>query len=227
MEFVGVIIALVIAVLTLCSLFIFNGQLNEMRRQTEVSERPWLSVEAKPNSGLTFVNKQQPVVAIKFSIKNVGKSIAKNIQVDVKMFATSPEVPLSADAETNQEKICNHPQPVTVGMFDMFPDQPTEQIMSVSASPDTVTSQTVEYKGLNFIGLYVVGCVSYYSSFGAELHQTRFAYRLMGPRPASPDGKPWPPSDWTKVLAGFQIGTDVSLEQLSMMQELLARNSAY
>jgi len=48
LEVTGILVALAIAYLTFRSLIVFNGQLIVMKQQTEISERPWLSVEPKP-----------------------------------------------------------------------------------------------------------------------------------------------------------------------------------
>lgn len=162
LEVLGVFLALAIAVFTLCSLFIFNGQLREMRRQTEISERPWLSVQIKPQI-LNFVNGSQAVLGVKISMTNVGKSIAKNIRVSVKLFPTNPSLPIALDAADNQQKLCNPPHPSDAVSFDLFPtDKPAEQVVGVSVLPQAVASQSVKaaYPGQQprvYVGLYVVG----------------------------------------------------------------------
>ncbi len=98
-------LTILIAVAAFWSAFIFQKQLEEARRQTEISERPWLSiVEARPVNGLIFVNGQQPALALKFFLKNVGHSIAKDAQIDVKMFPTPPGMPVATDALQHQRE---------------------------------------------------------------------------------------------------------------------------
>jgi hypothetical protein len=229
LEIIGVILASAIAVSTLCSLFIFNGQLKEMQRATEISERPWLSVEAAPVNGLVFVNGEQAVLKLNLSIKNVGKSIAKDVQTDAKMFPTAAGIPAGIDADKNQRELCDHPKLTQLGSLDLFPtDNPVEREMDISAIPSAIATQAVTYPGDNprrFVGFYVVGCVSYHSSFGDKIHQTLFSYLLIGPPLTSPDGKLLTLPNGMPPI-GFEVGVDVPQNNIRLMREFFSRNAA-
>ena len=88
-----------IAIAAFWSACIFQGQLTEARRLTEISERPWLSVEIFPLSGISWIEgappaselNDSPFMKLKVSIKNVGKSIAKDVQIDAKMIPTGAD----------------------------------------------------------------------------------------------------------------------------------------
>lgn len=205
-----------------------NGELEAVQKQTEISERPWLSVEATAVNGLIFVNGEQAALTLKFSIKNVGKSIAKDVQIDVKLFPTAP-MPVAADAGKNQRELCEYPKPQQVGRFDVFPtDQAEEREMGISAIPSAIATQPVTNSGdkpRRFAGFYVVGCVTYNSSFGTELHQTRFAYILVGPPIFSPEGGFLMLPNGMPVV-GFEVGVDVPQDKLRMIQEFFSRNDA-
>jgi len=233
LEIIGVIVGLAIAVFTLCSLLIFNGQLKEMRRQTEISERPWLSVEPKP-IWLNYVDNpagKQAVLVLRLSVRNVGKSIAKDIQIDAKIFPTQVGMPVATDAMKNQKELCDHPVLAPVGRFDLFPvDQPAEREMDISAAPSAIEAQaesTAGDKPRMFVGFYFVGCITYHSSFGNEIRQTFFSYHLVGPPIMAADAKPLVLPNGMPVMMGFEVGIGVKQDQLGLIQELFARNDAY
>jgi hypothetical protein len=234
LEIAGVLIALGLAGMTLRSLFIFNGQLQEMRNQTDISERPWLSVEAEPVNGLMFVNGRQPVFVLKLSTRNVGKSIAKDIQADAKMFPIEPGMPVAIDAAQKQGELCDHPQRAPIGLFDLFPsDKPDVRELDISSTVSDVAAQATKINfpdgsSHDFVGFYVVGCVSYRASFGTSYHQTRFAYHLIAPPVMLPDGKPIPLTkpDGSFLLNGFEVGINVPKEKMGMITELFGQNQA-
>lgn len=201
-----------------------------IQEQTEISERPWISVEATAPNGLTFVNGEQPAFALRLSIKNVGKSIAKDVQADAKLFPTSPSFPVSLDALKHQGELCDHPASDPIGRFDLFPGETTDREMDVSVNPNDIASQSVTYPGdkpRKFVGFYAVGCVSYRFSFGTKFHQTRFAYHLLGPIVTSPDGKLFiPPNGMMPPMMGFEVGVNVPKDKVNLMQELFGRSDS-
>jgi hypothetical protein len=179
-----VLLTVLVAAAAFWSAWIFQGQLTEARRATEIQERPWLSVDAKPINGLIFVNGQQPVVKLALSIKNVGHSIAKTVHLEVKMYPTVVNLPVATDAVQRQREICDHPHIGSAGDFDLFPmDQPVERDVDITVAPSAIAGQAASIlvgdKTRKFFGLYVIGCASYHYSFGADIHQTRFAYHLV------------------------------------------------
>jgi ElaB/YqjD/DUF883 family membrane-anchored ribosome-binding protein len=202
-----------------------------IQKQTEISERPWLSVDVATVNGLIWVNGQQAALTLKLSIKNVGKSIAKGIQANAKLVPTAAGMPISANAAQAQRELCDHFGTDQVGAFDLFPaDHPTERQLSISAVPSAIATQSVTIQGdkapRTFVGFDVVGCVSYHSSFGREVHQTRFAYRLIGPQVTSPDGKFLIMPDGMPVIMDFEIGVAVPQDNVGLIQELLGSNYA-
>ena len=60
------------------------------------------------------------------------------------------------------------------------------------------------------------------------MHQTLFAYHLLGPPITTADRKPLIlPDGMPVIMGGFEIGVGVKEAQLGVMQELFARNDAY
>lgn len=200
----------VLAGASIYQFIIMSGQLGEMQRQTEISSRPWLSVQVSPGTDLKWVNGNQAVVGINVSIKNVGKSIAKDIEINAKLFPTS--LPVSEDAAQNQRQLCGHPQ-IGLGKFDLFPDEPPEERV--------VDISTILPAGTRFIGFYIVGCVSYHYSFGTAIHQTLFAQHLFGPRIHPPEVM-----EGSTTPADFELGVNVPRDQIQMTRELLGYNEA-
>jgi hypothetical protein len=208
-------------------------QTAEVRRQTEISERPWLSIEPKPIwlSYVTYPTGKQAVLVIRFSVKNVGKSVAKGIQIDAKMFPADPSMPVSVDAFQNQRDVCGHPVAAgQIGQFDLFPvDQPAEREMDIPAVPSAIDAKAVSGRddhSRKFVGFYVVGCASYRYSFGTDPHRTFFAYHLLGPVSLDAATKPLILANGMPVMAGFEVGINVKKDRLGLMQELVARNDA-
>jgi hypothetical protein len=202
-----------------------------IQKQTDISERPWLSVEATPVNGLTFVNGQQAVLVLKLSIKNVGKSVAKDVQADAKLLPTPVGIPLALDAAQKQRELCDNPKVDPVGRFDIFPgDHSTERELDISSIPPASIIQSVTNPGekpRSFVGFYVVGCISYHSSFGMEMHQTRFGYHLVGPPIISPDGKGFLMlSNGQPLMMGFEMGVNVPEDKVGFWHELFSRNDA-
>lgn len=197
----------------------------------EATERPWLSVKVAPAGDLYFVKGKQAALAIKVSIKNVGKSIAKDVQIDAKLSPSPPGLPMALNAAQTEAELCNNPRPARIGWFYLFPtDSPAERTLDISAIPSAIAKQSVTSLGVRrrtFVGLYVVGCVTYRFSFGAEVHQTRFAYQLIGP-PTTPLGrKPLIlPNGMLAMPGTFEIGAKVPEKRLHLMQELTAPNDA-
>ncbi len=131
---------------------------------------------------------------------------------------------------TAKKELCDKPQPQHVGWFDLFPtEQPAERNLSASAPAADISSKSVVIKGekpRKFVGFYVVGCVTYRSSFGAEFHQTHFAYHVIGPLIVSSEGRPLVLPNGAVAWGGFEVGVSAPQNQVGFMQELFSLNDA-
>lgn len=237
-DWLVVALTLVVAIAAIGSAWIFQAQLTEARRFTEISERPWLSVEISPLSGISWVNAPtasglngSPYIKLKVSIKNVGKSIAKDVQIDAKLFPTDADFTQTPEAIENQRKLCDHPTPQQIMKFDVFPvDQATEREKTIGVLPREIESRlTTSSDNVHrrFVGLYFVGCASYHYSFESNLRQTFFAYSVIGPPIRSPNGDLLILSNGKPIMGGFEVGVDVGQDKIGMEQEIFARNDAY
>lgn len=202
-----------------------------IQRQTIISERPWLSVEAT-TEGLTYSGQQgnQPALVLNLSIRNVGKSVAKNVQADAKMFAAAPGMPISVDAPQKQHELCDHPKLSQAFATDLFPsDIPVQRQLDISVLPADVATQSITSLdgSRSFVSFYVVGCVTYLFSFDNEIGQTRFAYHLMGPvGPFTKSGQVLQLSGGKMPMADFETGANVPKNELGLAQEGFAYNDA-
>jgi hypothetical protein len=188
LEFAGILVALAIAYFTYRSLNIFNGQLQQMRTQTEISERPCLSAEISPASGIMW-SQGSPSMSLKLSLRNVGKSVAKNIQVEGKIVPVDDTFPSDPITITKQNEICGKVKFVQFARTDLFPiDKPFEERVSISGDSKDVASKAKTASKIDsrkVVGLAVVGCVNYLFSFQVnpgqgEAGQTFFAFHIAG-----------------------------------------------
>jgi hypothetical protein len=102
-------------------------------------------------------------------------------------------------------------------------------VVSISVIPAAIAPIAAAYrdgKSRRFVGLYIIGCIRYHSSFATQAHQTRFARHLLGPPVMSRDGKFLTLPDGKAPLAGFEIGVEVPKKKLGLMNEILAYNDA-
>ena len=98
--------------------------------------------------------------------------------------------------------------------------------MDISAFP---SAKAVTYPGAkpgNFVGFYIVGCVSYRYSFGTEIHQTYFAYHIVHPIGIGPKGKWMTLPNGQTLTVGFEIGINVDKKDVTFWQEPFARHDA-
>jgi hypothetical protein len=208
-----------------------NAALNSalaIQKQTEISERPWISVEATAER-LIFVNGRQAALVLKLSIKNVGKSVAKNVQADAKMFAAPPGLPIAVESPTKQRELCDHPKLSQMFSTDLFPSgHPVERELDISVLPSDIAAQSSSTadKSHSFVGFYVVGCLTYLFSFDNKVGQTRFAYHVIGPAGFTSGGQPVNLPNGTIPMMSFEVGVDVPKDKISLMQEALASNDA-
>lgn len=225
------VLSVVIAGAAIWSACIFQDQLTEARRYTEVSERPWLTVQAVADNGLVFEYGQQAELEITFSVNNVGHSPAKDVQIDAKMF---PSVAIGqSDPEAirrQQQEVCDSPKVNDIGKFDLFPiPEPTKQQKGISVLPSDIATKAIPIstdKNRKFVGFYVVGCVSYRFSFDTKYHQTFFAYDLLRIVPWE-NGKILMLSNGTPLMQGFEVGVSAPQKEVSLINDLFGRNDAY
>lgn len=198
----------------------------------EISSRPWLFV--KPtivDNGLWFPvfpgGKLNAGLTIQFSIKNVGKTIAKNVQIEVKFVprrvaiaGMMPSIPFISNARQVQEEACNASEKGDrTYNEDVFPvKKPTEETLGVSTGLQALSQTEGQIGSQSYVGFDLVGCISYHSSYSGTIHHTWFAYYLTGPR-LRVENHPI-------SIGFFEVGTPVKADQIQLEPQIFARNDA-
>jgi len=226
------VLTVAIAIAAIWSACIFQGQLEEARRLTIISERPWLDINVEPSSDLTF-NNEGVNVTVTFLVKNFGKSIAQRTQINAKVSPVAPSLPVAPQAGDVQEELCRSPGLQRIGTFDVLPDNkpiepaPEQGVGVPMAEMNSLAVKSRDDSSRRFIGLYLVGCITYFSSFEPNPHQTRFAYHLGGPLLWQPDGKLLFLANGIFHTGDFEIGITIPKGRITMTKELFGSNGHY
>lgn len=183
LEFLTVIAAIVLAVLTLCTLLIFNGQLAQMKHQTCIqqeaavnAERAWVGLAETPQVDTTSLRRKRFSANIRLSIKNFGHGPAFNV------FAGS-RFAIHGHVQQAITSMCNLLFPF-VGIKPTAPVASSENIQGTQwgeilfpNQPPYVASTNWEGESSKIIGqeVFVVGCIVYKDQFGNP-HWTKFSY---------------------------------------------------
>jgi len=168
-----------------------NGQLSAVQQQTEVAERPWVYADIVPSGGptnesgdaLRFSN-DSVNMQFKFTMKNVGKSVALDVQPVGKLFTLKGVDPFS-QALTRQAELCGkykpppnpaNPTPLVFSTY-LFPGDHKEFTLGVSIPyKELLTFRWPQEEGgrITLEHPMFIGCVEYRFSFGKELHHMFF-----------------------------------------------------
>jgi hypothetical protein len=148
--------------------------------QLELSHRPWISVDIAPASPLVF-DERGAVLMFNVTMKNVGHSVAKHVSLWMEFVVAG----VHDLAETSNRLSNIMKQPVNEHSdygWLLFPNQLAAEPRPAIAQPSAIQRalESGHFKDVGAIGLHLVGCVDYPSSFDPKKrHQTRFVY-LVG-----------------------------------------------
>lgn len=161
------------------------------RKQMELSERPWITVDASLTDRVEFGDNGGYMVAW-VSLKNIGHSVATGILVDLDVVllshveATPGESSYEPERRRNAlcERIRGKTNPRGGGTV-LFPEQQVTSGEPIGVAPWDVEKRAFESPGEvgKFIDPILVGCVSYRDVFTSESHVTGFVY-MMFPLPS-------------------------------------------
>ncbi|HEY6298069.1 MAG TPA: hypothetical protein VIW95_00365 [Candidatus Binatus sp.] len=132
--------------------------------QLELSERPWLKVEAHIHGVIDF-NKRSIYVPITWVVSNSGHSPAVRASVLPVVADIFRKNPIDEQKQACQE---NHP----FGVTTVFPNDSS----SIEMYPSIEGNELAETKKLKTTQLYVTGCVTYL--FGNRVYKTPFMYYI-------------------------------------------------
>jgi hypothetical protein len=179
LEVGGLSVAVILVCLTLGTLRVFQGQLQEMQKQTKATdrnfrrdERSWVGLDVPVT--LDAIAVQAPRVVIKghYSVKNFGHGPATKINSQYGMFVDPTDKTV---AENESQGACDGPidfatgtvpvagglkQPPPLG-YTLFPNQGHDELIDYTATTDYLNP------------LRFVGCIAYVDQFKV-LHWTRF-----------------------------------------------------
>jgi len=153
-----------------------------VQRQTFQQERPWIAVDIAPASDFTYDENSGGILTLKFTLTNVGHSLAKYVSVwaDLAMNEKWPEA---------QERICAIPKASVNAKSDygylMFPGQIVTDAIPAGATPQSVKQAlaTTPFQGGGVVSIDVVVCVDYKSSIDERHHQTKLVRSMSYPSP--------------------------------------------
>lgn len=140
----------------------------------------WVAVELSPASDLLF-DERGAVLMVNAAMRNVGHSVAKHVSLWT-------EFVLAGHRELNEahDKLCNIMKDPRNANSDygslLFPNQGFAELRPIIAQAEHVREalQTGHFKEVKAIGLHIIGCVDYQSTFDPKKHhQTKFVY-LVG-----------------------------------------------
>jgi hypothetical protein len=138
LEIAGVIAAIILAILTFCTLRTLNGQLSEARRtngdlerQFQAQQRPWIANGKIEVSGTEFLiypgipqEGAQVNISVSVPVRNVGGFPASDVQLSMVDDATE-EIAVSEKIKTRMEYACGSAEKISYADGQvLFPNSP-------------------------------------------------------------------------------------------------------
>jgi hypothetical protein len=150
----------------------------------EVTQRAWIAVETRLDdglmSGIAFYGENDLRVSIQCNIKNIGHSVANNVQLRSKlMFLMANESNLDRVSQL-QSELADQPPSGRLGIT-LFPEEPgvlTDWLFAGKADFENALHDPDEGSTTPRIAPIVVGCVVYEYPNSTIHHATRFAYSI-------------------------------------------------
>ena len=152
-------------------------QLGVMQKQFEAADRPWLSVDAVPNGPLVF-RSLGAGVNVKFTVKNVGHSVANEAVVIADVFIGKSGEDVYGKAIERQRQICEETT-TTITSHTVFPgDMFTDGQLVIAKIPAMENGREADNTLPFFL---IIGCVDYRFGDQPARHRTNFIYEVVGP----------------------------------------------
>src|SRR5437588_150355 len=143
--------------------------------QLELSHRPWVSADIAIASNLIF-DQRGALLMFNVTMSNLGSSVAKHVSLWTEFVVSGVH-----DLNQAHERLCNiMKQPVNeksdYGSL-LFPGQVVVEPRPVIANQQDIDQalKSGHFKDVGAVGLHLIGCVDYQSSFDPKKHhQTKF-----------------------------------------------------
>jgi hypothetical protein len=155
-------------------------QTNITQAQLELSHRPWVAADVAVASNLIF-DGRGAVLMLNITTRNLGASVAKHVSIWTRFVVAGVH-----DLNQAQEDLCSIMKQPANENSDygslLFPGQAVTEPRPVIATQKDVDDalKNGHFKSVNAIGLHLIGCIDYQSTFDPKKHhQTRFVY-LVG-----------------------------------------------
>lgn len=149
-----------------------------MRNQFEITDRPWLSVEAVSDSPLKF-NEKEAYFAVTYRVKNIGRSVATKVQVFSQAYVQrfgGTDSSFYTEPVKRQRATCENvtKEMGTEGRPTIFPNDSRNFNWSFNVPRQEMEANRME--NTRSVLITLCGCVEY--TFGNEsaYHQTGFIY---------------------------------------------------
>lgn len=204
-----VFLTILVVVAAFLSAYYFQKQLDVMRRQFEATDRPWITVEVTANTDyvpgafiggpLTFDPDGSAHLTWKYTLKNIGRSVANQVYIRETALTMSPFDPHLKLPLEMQRDLCGKPR-TTAGILTIFPNETKEVFASkVVDTKDVKDMPELRLKRGKPVTFFVAGCVDYQFATSTANHQTGYIYQVWG----------------SKTHQGIQVGTTIPVDQLS------------
>lgn len=182
-----------------------EGQLFEARRsadiaarQLELTNRPWIKIEAVQPRGSAIVPAlvfpqfgvsgsreipQQVYLSFEVHIKNVGLSTALSIKMVPELFLAKWENGYSANVEAEEKRYCSSSESVSANSPAaaqmLFPGEPFVWTASVNAFTQDNMNFFSDIPGGPYILPVLIGCIDYQFQASSTHHHARFVYEIF------------------------------------------------
>jgi hypothetical protein len=150
-------------------------QANVVLKQFQIHDRPWLSVDVAPNGPITFNDEGGVHLSVRFMVKNIGRSVAVGMTLNVTAFIPKWREDMNAHEEAieRQKEVCGKID-TSFMAYTLFPER--HHVIDWSFGLGKQDVEDGRLAGGNHILIYLVGCVDYQFSGQTDHHQTGFIY---------------------------------------------------
>lgn len=182
---VGILIA------TAGNVWVANSQWQAMKRQADITEtqllasrRPWVGVDVSLTADIK-ANIHGYTVRLKYTTQNYGTTPAVGVYIHPAIVLWTP----GFDLDGEQKKVCEigmNPAVFSIGGHDLFPAQKNEthsgfglSKSEIDKSPRGLPAELGKDAPFTFINPFILGCVTYRSTFDDMIHRTPFRVQLV------------------------------------------------
>jgi hypothetical protein len=167
-----------------------QATIRQMQEQIAVSERPWVKVTVA--AGPMRFNEREKTISIdfKFTMTNVGKSVALDVAADGELFLLRFPDPYHLDEGIRRQQIfCDgrpdnaaspqNPFPLKTDSY-LFPGDVREFTVGTSSKSGELERESSRYSDSGEVVFepYFTGCVRYRFSFQGDWHHTFVNYKV-------------------------------------------------